>query len=195
MWPLAYRLRRKGYRTVVFWHWPWAGGLKAKAERLGQMVSSRSETSRIHLVGHSLGGQIILSMLADFAPKHIFRVVTMGTPHMGSAAAHRVRRLPLVRMSLSRALNEACASGPLPLGSNHKLGTLAGNLNLFLGTLLGIGRPNDSVVAEEEARHPDASGHVLLMVSHGSMLVSNLAANYVVRFIAEGSFGEGTNSA
>jgi pimeloyl-ACP methyl ester carboxylesterase len=185
---LSQRLRRTGYRTLIFWHWPWADSLGSKATKLERVVSSQKGVHAVHFVGHSLGGQIILKMLADHVPEHLGRIVTMGTPHMGSAAARRVERLPLVRLLLARAFREACAAGPLSFPDSCQLGTIAGKLNLLLGYLLGVGKPNDTIVAEEEAKHPDAVDHVLLMVSHGSMLLSPKAASHVARFLADGRF-------
>ena len=59
---------------------------------------------------------------------------------------------------------------------------------MLLGVFYGVGKPNDTIVAEAEAKHPDAVDHVLLMVSHGSMLLSNRAASCVAHFLADGRF-------
>ncbi len=181
-------LRRLGYRTLTFRHCPWCGELGTKAAQLRELISLQTGVDVVHFVGHSLGGQIILQMLAAPLPAHIGRTVTLGTPHMGSAAARRIGRVPLFRMLLGRALTQACASGPLPLPPDCQLGTIAGKLNLFLGWFLGVARPNDTIVAEAEAKHPDATDHLLLMVSHGSILVSPTVAVHVAHFLKHGTF-------
>lgn len=185
---LLHRLRQAGYQARIFWHWPWSDTLGAKARKLKQLVSSQQEFDVIHLVGHSLGGQIILKLFSDDVPMHLGRIVTLGTPHMGSAAARRVSRFPIARSLLSRALIEASAAGPLPLKGQCELGTIAGKLNLMLDNLLGVARPNDTLISEEEAKHPESADHILLPVSHGSMLVSPDVAKYVVAFLDHGSF-------
>lgn len=188
MLPLSWRLRRAGYQTRIFWHCPWAGGLDSKASKLKQMVASLTSSKSVHLVGHSLGGHIILRMLADGMPAGVGKVVTMGTPHMSSVAVAKVEKIPVVRLLLGRDLREACSSAPLRLPDNCVLGTMAGRLNFLLGWILGLGTPNDTVVAESEARHPSASQHILLPVSHSSMLVSTKAAGCIVKFLADGKF-------
>jgi pimeloyl-ACP methyl ester carboxylesterase len=188
MAPLAWRLRRAGYRTRILWHCPWAGDLDGKARHLRRLTSEHRDLNKVHFVGHSLGGHIVLRMLAHGVPENLGRIVTMGTPHMGSAAARRIGRIPLLRLVLGRALEEACMSAPLPLPRGCELGTIAGRLNFLLGTLLGATRPNDTIVAEREARHPAATEHVGLLVPHGTMLLSSRVASHVRRFLAEGAF-------
>lgn len=185
---LLHRLHQAGYQARIFWHWPWSATLGAKARKLKQFVSSQQEFDVIHLVGHSLGGQIILNMFSDDIPARLGRIVTLGTPHMGSAAVRRVSRFPIARALLSRALIEASTAGPQPLRGQHELGTIAGKLNLILDKLLGVARPNDTLISEEEAKHPESTDHILLPVSHGSMLASPDVAKCIVAFLAHGSF-------
>ena len=188
MVPLSFCLRRRGYQTRILWHCPWAGNLDGKAEMLKRLSCDRADLDKIHFAGHSLGGLIVLRMLAGYVPSNLGRSVTLGTPHMGSAVARRIRRIPLLRTVLGRALTEAFACVPLPLPSGCELGTIAGKLNLLLGTLLGAGKPNDTLVAASEAQHPDATQHAILPVSHGSMLLSSQVVDRIARFLSEGVF-------
>ena len=189
MMPLSYRLRRMGYQTRIFWHCPWTGNLDGKAERLKQLSCDRADSDALHFVGHSLGGFVILHMFARYVPANLGRSVTLGTPHMGSVAARRIRRVPLLRSLPGRALNEAFALAPLPLPYDCELGTVAGKLNLLLGNLLGMGKPNDTLVVASEAKHPDAMQHVVFPVSHGTILLSSRVARHIERFLSEGTFG------
>src|SRR6185503_11149485 len=91
--PLAIRLRRKGYRVSVFWHFTGRPTLEESARRLFDMAG-RHEEDVVHFVGHSLGGIVALRMLADHAWDRPGRVVTLGTPHAGITAARRVAKLP-----------------------------------------------------------------------------------------------------
>src|SRR5882762_8804838 len=62
--PLAFRLRGKGYRVSVFWHFIGRPTLEESARRLFEMAG-RQEEEVVHFVGHSLGGIVVLRMPAD----------------------------------------------------------------------------------------------------------------------------------
>jgi pimeloyl-ACP methyl ester carboxylesterase len=190
MQTLASRLRGAGYATRVLWYSPWSVSLDGAAAKLWRVVSSLEEDVPPHYVGHSLGGHVILRMLAEHPPLSACRVVTLATAHGGSAAARRAARIPPLRPTLGPALREVCGAKPIPVCRNCELGTMAGTLSLFfLGRILGLDRPNDSVVAVSEAHHPGASDRLTLRESHSTLLVSRKAAKAVIRFLAEGTFG------
>lgn len=70
----------------------------------------------IHLMGHSLGGLVILQMLAQAADPRLPRVVLFGAPHCpGSHCARHEHNLPLFYQEIARykALQKplAAASG------------------------------------------------------------------------------------
>lgn len=189
MLPLSHHLHRRGYQTRLFWHFPWLGTLKSKAARLKDSVSAQSDADVIHFVGHSLGGVIVLKMLAGYVPENLGRTVTMGTPHMGSTAVHHVGQHPFGRCLVGRALLDACDAAPLALPDQCELGTLAGKRAVHtLAALLGHDKPNDTMVAEVEARHPSASDHVLLTTSHAGMLLSREVERQVAHFLSTGRF-------
>lgn len=61
--PMAIRLRRKGYRVSLFWHLTGRQPLEESARRLRAMVEELPDGT-VHFVGHSLGGLVVLRMLA-----------------------------------------------------------------------------------------------------------------------------------
>lgn len=189
MLPLLYRLRRRGYKVRLFWHFPWIDTLEHKAIALQRFISTPPTHARLHLVGHSLGGLIILRMLQDYIPQSLRRIVTMGTPHLGSTAVNRVNKHPFGHLLVGPALSEACDAEPLSIPTHCELGTLAGKRALRkLATFLGHRRANDTMVAEAETRHPNAVDHVLLSASHAGMLVSPEVDRQIVHFLANGRF-------
>ncbi len=189
MLPLLHRFRRRGYKARVFRHFPWVGTLESKAAALRDCVPPVSDASSLHLIGHSLGGLIILRMLAGHVPKNLGRIVTMGTPHLGSAAVDRLSQHLFGRPLIGRALSDACHFAPLDLPASCELGTLAGKRTFCrLATALGHRSPNDTIVAAAEARHPSAVDHILLKTSHAGMLISRSVSNQVIHFLEKGQF-------
>src|SRR5690606_29087673 len=76
---LAPRLRRFGYRVVVFRHLAWRGSLADKARALGALVAN-VDGGAPHLVAHSMGGNIVLEMIRLRPDLATGRIVLLGTP-------------------------------------------------------------------------------------------------------------------
>jgi pimeloyl-ACP methyl ester carboxylesterase len=88
-WVLVERsLRKAGFHTIAsLSHHPLVGGipvLAARLVRLAHSVMADTGTTRVHLVGHSLGGLIIRYAVCvlDFDP-FVDTAITVATPHRG----------------------------------------------------------------------------------------------------------------
>lgn len=147
------------------------------------------KTERLHLVGHSLGGMVILRMFERGLELPPGRVVFMGSPVRGSRAAVTLQERGLGFM-LGR-------SGPTGLTLPHEaawkapreLGVIAGthafSINPFHAQ---IPAPHDGVVSVEETRISGAKDSIELHLAHTSMLFSSQLAEQVIAFLRQGSF-------
>lgn len=145
----------------------------------------------VHLLGHSLGGIVILRCLERHPQQPPGRVVFLGTPSMTSRAA-----LGLARFRFGRAMLGAAAAKELlsmhqrSWPHERELGIIAGTQPLSLGRLVAdFDGPNDGTVAVAETRLPGAKAHLLLPVSHSGMLLSARVAHEAGQFLEHGHFG------
>jgi pimeloyl-ACP methyl ester carboxylesterase len=184
------RLRKHGFRTRIFKYRSVGAGLAENAERLHRFVAD-SEGPRVHLLGHSLGGVVMLQMLQAYPlDERPGRVLCLGSPLRGSSLAGAFLRLPLGHHLVGRTLQEAGARPELAAWHGGRdLGIIAGSLNLGLGSLLGaVSGPSDGTVSVEETRLPGAADHLVLPVCHVSMLFSTQVADQAAAFLRRGSF-------
>jgi pimeloyl-ACP methyl ester carboxylesterase len=179
---LARRLRRRGYDARIFWHSPWRGSIEERVGRLRRWLSTR-EADVVHFVGHSFGGLLVLRLLAEDAARPPGRIVLLSVPVNGSGAARRVARWPLVRCVLG-----GYRSSEQSLPEGRDIGGIAGTFNFLVGWLLGVGRPNDTLVSVDEALHADMRDTRALCVSHASTLLSRKVARCVDSFLKTGRF-------
>jgi pimeloyl-ACP methyl ester carboxylesterase len=158
--------------------------------RLYSMIS-RIEAPRIHLLGHSLGGLVILRCLERYSIAQPGRVVFLGTPAAGSCAARRLGPWTWGRRVLGRAvaeelLLERARRWDLP----RELGIIAGTLPLgFARLLVTFGEANDGIVALSETRLEGATSWLSLPVTHAGMLLSARVARETGSFFEHGRFG------
>lgn len=189
--PLQWRLRRRGLVVRRFAYPSWRAGLEDNLRLLTRCVRT-TPAARVHLVGHSLGGLLALSLLARGAEPRLGRIVLLGSPsadcHCGRWLAARRWLAPL----LGRCLRDWLAAPAPRLPAGIEVGVIAGTRSLGLGRLIpGLPRPNDGVVALVETGLPGALDRVTLPVCHAEMLVARACADQLAHFLHGGRFDHG----
>src|SRR5688572_11180904 len=147
-------------------------------------------SERLHFVGHSLGGLVILKALSvtdDLPPG---RAVLLGSPLQGSRTVQRLVRVPLGRTLLGSALVEECVDcSPREWSGRRHVGVIAGSMGFGMGRVLGnLGAEHDGTVTVEETRLPGARDHIVVAGSHTGMLLSADAAAQTRYFLEHGNF-------
>jgi len=145
---------------------------------------------QLHLVGHSLGGLIVMRLLTQAAALPPGRVVLLGAPVVRSRAAESLAASTLGRLMLGPAgLEELVHEQGRTWNGEREIGCIAGNLRFGLGHVIGrIAEENDGSIAVEETRLPGARDHIVLPVSHTGMLFSQEVAQQVGAFLTRGAF-------
>jgi pimeloyl-ACP methyl ester carboxylesterase len=162
--------------------------LTENAERLSRYVKSLP-IERLHFVGHSLGGLLILEMLARFPDARVQRVILLGSPYRTIYSASQLSRTRFGHSLTGRSIDQWLRQPkPIP-GDGYEVGVIAGSRSFGLGRALpGLPRPNDGTVAVEETLVPNMRDHLVLKVSHTELLLSQRVARQVVAFLRHGRF-------
>jgi pimeloyl-ACP methyl ester carboxylesterase len=184
---LARRLRRAGHVVRRFAYHPTASPVAVHARDLAQFTR-QSHSTALHFVGHSMGGLVIMRMLANEPALARGRVVLLGTPLQGSQVARRLLRLPAGAVLLGALATDLCQAQPR-WAEGREIGMIAGCKAFGLGRLLGRpGAGSDGTVALSEADAPGLSARVVLPVSHTGMLFSGQVGQQVLGFLQNGRF-------
>lgn len=183
---LARRLQREGFATRAFGYPTLHRSLAVNARALRDFMAGLA-LEQVDLVGHSLGGLVILRMLDDHRDLPPGRVVLLGAPVGGSRAGRRVadRRLfrPLIGQAKS-ALQRGFSQAP----AGRETGVVAGSRSLGLGRLFGpLERPDDGTVSVAECRLEGAA-ECVLPVTHTGLVTSPKVARAVSAFLLSGRF-------
>lgn len=182
------RLGRCGFNTVFFSYPSMRGSLSQNALTLSRFVA-RITGPRIHFIGHSLGGLLILQMLEEFPQSRIGRVVLAGSPYNASCVATKLSRHDPGRYILGRSMLQWLGQKPLACNGQHELGVIAGCRSVGGGRLISrLPLPNDGVVTVEETRIPGVNDQIVLDVTHSGMLLSAELAFQACSFLRYGHF-------
>ncbi len=143
----------------------------------------------INLVGHSLGGIVILHLLHKFPDLAIDKVVLIGSPVKGSAVARRFHDNPMLRPLLGKAVEKGLLGGAPEFSCQRPLGIITGSGKLGIAALLyPMGDDSDGVVRESETLIESASDRISLPLSHSTMIFSRRCTDYVAQFLLTGKF-------
>ena len=89
-WWLKSRLEAAGRQVATVTLEPVYGDIDGYAEQIAQRVNwlcQQTGSAQVVLVGHSMGGLASLAYLRRYGEERVAQLVTLGTPHRGSAAA------------------------------------------------------------------------------------------------------------
>ncbi len=183
---LARRLRAAGYEVSTLNYASVTGSPEQGVVRVLDYVRDLPG-SRVHLVGHSLGGLLALR-LADQLEGRCRRVVCLGTPLNGSAVARVLARWTPLRWTLGEARQWLC-DGLQSWPDGVEVGMIAGRLAIGFGMFMpGLTQPHDGTVAVDETRSPRLSAHVVVGTTHSGLLLSEPVATMTRTFLREGRF-------
>ena len=188
MLPLHVHLARGGFRVARFGYASVKRSPSHNAERLARFIEALPD-ELIHLVGHSMGGVMILQLLKKRADPRIGRVVLLGSPVAGSSAGRDLSSSVGGRWMLGHSL-PLWAEGVMPEAPvGVEVGVIAGDVPFGLGRMfLGLEKPNDGVVMVEETRMNGAADTLVMRVNHSGMILSASVAQQVCSFLKEGKF-------
>ncbi len=184
--PFAMRLRREGLAPELFGY----DSVWRDPERAGDRLIARLRRSPVELlVGHSLGGLVILEALRRAPDLPVRRVVCLGSPLCGSGVASAIghHRAPLsLVLGRSRGLLE---TGCAPWSGPAEVGMVAGNRARGVGGWFArMDGESDGTVSVAETRLPGLADHCIVAASHSGLVLSAAAARQTARFLHDGRF-------
>jgi len=190
MLPLARRLKDRGWNCELFGYSSVFSDPARNVERLAERVAGLHESGDggpLHLVGHSLGGLVILKMLAEWHAGSVDgRVVLLGSPLDGSAVARRMMGNRLSKPWVGRAA-ELLDAGLEKLPGDLEVAAIAGTSSLGVGRLFAdLDKPHDGTVTVAETEVSGLADHLELPVSHSGLVLSRAVADAIDGFLRTG---------
>lgn len=176
-------------RIEVFAYRSVANDMEENARGLSKFLAGLAAT-RLDLIGHSLGGLVILRCLELYPLEVPGRVVLLGTPLQGSVAARSLEKIPILGNMLGRGITQESERQTMRRwNGSREVGVIAGNLPVALGRLFApLEGPHDGTVTVQETGLPGAADHIVLPVSHTGMMISSKVAHQCAFFLDHGRF-------
>jgi len=180
------RLQRAGFAVDLFDYASVFRDPEISIERLTARV--QAARGPVHFVGHSLGGLIALQTLQRAPQLTQGRVVCLGVPLRGSAAARGVARLPGGSLIIGKSL-EILRNGIERWEGQQAVGAIAGRLPIGFGVAMrALASPHDGTVSVAETELPGLTDHIVVPATHTGLLFSQQAADQTITFLRGARF-------
>ena len=185
---LAHALRGEGFASQSLTYRTMRDALEVHLLRLSRRIDSL-DAEHVHLVGHSLGGVIVLRYLQRAPDRRIRRAVLLGAPVSGCRAAAGLARRAGGELLMGQSLSVWRQPIQVSIDPRFEIGVIAGTGALGLGRMvMRLPKPNDGVVCVDETKFPGMRDHLTLPIGHSVMLVSPRVARQTASFLRAGAF-------
>lgn len=185
---LRTRLEHMGFRARSFSYPSVHEDLSHNAAQLFRFVQTL-EAEKIHFVGHSMGGLLILQMLKEHNVAGVGRIVLAGSPYQNIQAVEKLMRNAFTQSVVGKSINQWLHEDKPDVADQFEIGVIAGNRSVGLGRLVThLPKPNDGTILVEETAVPKAKDTIVMHVSHSEMLFSATVAEQAAHFIETGMF-------
>lgn len=179
---LAWRLRRAGFRPVLFPYCQASEDVEQATERL--IDAAAGGKGRYHLVGHSLGNILIRNGFRKGFPQGLGRVVMLAPPNAPAVMAGRLRRWTLYRWIAGDAgqkLSDPSFYSGLPV-PDVEFAVLSGDK----GWRIVGPEPNDGVITVRSTRLRGAKAELTLHRTHTFIMNAPETGRAVAAFLRTG---------
>ena len=146
--------------------------------------------SRIHFVGHSLGGLLIRAYLDSNRIKNLGKVVLIGSPNKGTPLVDYFREAWVLKLAgpIAAALGTDKNNFPHSLHPPYyPVGIIAGTAGWFNNEGI-IPGDDDGIVPVESTKIEGMTDFILLPVSHSSLPKNEAVALQTIEFLRNGRF-------
>ena len=193
---LGRTLRASGFQTIARTYPSRRHSIAYLANAIADWIVGEAAGRPVCAVTHSMGG-VIVRHLHD--PRIQWdRIVMLAPPNRGSQLAAALVRNPVFRWYYGPAGAELADGSRWP-APPAPVGVIAGTRGLAftnptswtMGRRFPAATPHDGTVAVAETRLPGATDHIVLPVTHFSMLASRAVADQVIAFLRTGRFEHG----
>ena len=184
---MAKRLRAAGFKVSIFSYPTRGKDIAGHADKLKDFIQTAVD-GPFNLVGHSLGGLVILNMLNRYPELPVERVVLMGSPVQGSSLVKRLTGMPGEKLLFGQ-VRGALLDGYLHSPDHCEVGMIRGTRSFGLGRVVGkhVGR-NDGSVLLSETHLDGLQDSIEMPVAHSEMLISSEVVTQVQHFLNKGCF-------
>ncbi len=184
---LAMRLRAAGFRAGFASYASRHMRLEESVGTVTRQIERMDLRGPLHLVGHSLGGVVALRVKYDRPDLRVHRVVQLGSPNRGSAAARTLKDVRLAREFFGPVLSQLAEDpGESGVPDPDVMAIAGAAMPRWLAVRYGMRGLNDGLVSVRSAWGWAAGKRRRVESLHGWLPLSAEVAEDIIAFLDTG---------
>lgn len=192
-------LERAGFTTFNLDYASRSKALEALTEDIRPAIQPFADRidGSVHFVCHSMGGLLARVYIARHRPKHLGRVVMLGTPNSGSEIADRLKNFGPYRAFFGPAGQQLGTQRDSAIEAlfppvDYPVGIIAGNRSIDPVAATMLPKPHDGRVSVANTKLEGMAGHVIVRTSHPWLVRNGEAIAQTIAFLRDGKFKPST---
>ena len=157
-----------------------------------ELASRLVQDKPVHFVGYSMGGLLVRSLIYQYRPKFLGRVVQLAAPNKGSEVADFLKDNWLYKKIYGPAGQQLGTSEQLPrelFGEvDYELGVIAGNSTIDPISSALIPGDDDGKVSIQSTKLQGMKDHVVVSASHTFFPGNKQVHRHIAHFLHYGIF-------
>jgi hypothetical protein len=140
-----------------------------------------------------MGGLLARVYIARHRPKHLGRVVMLGTPNSGSEIADRLKNIGVYRAFFGPAGQQLGTQRDAAIEAlfppvDYPVGIIAGNRSIYPIASRFLPRPHDGRVSIANTKLDGMADHIVMETSHPWLARNGPAIEQTIVFLRDGEF-------
>jgi len=186
---LRRRVRQCGFKVYQFRYPTVRKSPKEGAVQLQAYIQQFDAQQPLHFVAHSLGGLVVRHLFHLYPEQRSGKVLTLGTPHMGSKVAEQLTHSVWGRLILGKSVQQGLLGDVPQWQAANSLGVIAGKGRMGVGRLIAhFSSDNDGTVSVSETKLDGSIEHLAMPCSHMGLIYNKAVAEQVCVFLKQGYF-------
>jgi len=198
LWRLERALRDHGYEVLNVSYPGTQESIEQHGRRLGkrldEFLRKRARARpRLCFIGHSMGGLVIRSYLAQAGARKADLCLFIGTPHRGASLVDKRKEGILFRIFMGTKASLQLSPGneffsTLPQLACPEIGVILGARGDGEGWNEDIPGDDDGTVGKSEAQLPEQTDLCILPIGHTRLSCAAMMIEEALNFLTKGSF-------
>ncbi|HVQ72831.1 MAG TPA: alpha/beta fold hydrolase [Bradyrhizobium sp.] len=188
-------LERAGFATLNLDYASRRKPLEGLAEDIDPAIQHFADRvdGPIHFVCHSMGGLLARVYIARHRPKHLGRVVMLGTPNSGSEIVDRLKNIGVYRAFFGPAGQQLGTQRDAAIEAlfppvDYPVGIIAGNRSIYPIASRFLPKPHDGRVSVTNTKLDGMADHIVIRTSHPWLPRNSIAIAQTIAFLRDAKF-------
>ncbi len=192
MIPIEEDLQKDGYRTINISYPSRKYSIDEISSKHVHPLINTNGCSKVHFIGHSMGGVVTRYYLANYSVKNLGKVILIASPSQGSEIVQKLSTTNWLAKILGPGCLELAKGSPLLTSlakPYYEVGIISADISINpITSLFFLPGPDDGTITVASTFLDNMSDHTIISSTHTMVLKHPLTYYQIKHFLENGKF-------